>query len=479
MVYTEQDYTLTITKENMQSTDDLFHATDRYYGTNFKVVDVYLERKDGEQIRYRKTANEQLLCTYTLPRLACQLFEEQLAKLSATEKLHFPISLQGSEEINKGLFESFEEYEKQPYSQSYVRASYSSNTGRLFVLRSEKLFFTTLFAQECLKRFGEEGDRFILIYKKPVEEEKTEQPTSAATDVKVAYQNECSQTLLHAKNIILHGAPGTGKTHLAREIAADIISNGKTSKYEDLSDAQKEQMAFVQFHPSFDYTDFVEGLRPTMKNGVLGFELRDGLFTQFVAEAKKAYPNPHVLIIDEINRGEISKIFGELFFSIDPDYRGETGAVSTQYANLHENPREKFYVPDNVYIIGTMNDIDRSVESFDFAMRRRFRFLELRADECIGMLDQEEDAEAIARMAALNQAIHGIEDFNRNYQIGGAYFKKYKAIGAQKLWEDYLEPLLREYVQGMYEEERLLADFKAAYFSNTHKSNEDVDENNR
>ena len=98
------------------------------------------------------------------------------------------------------------------------------------------------------------------------------------------------------------------------------------------------------------------------------------------ATANKIDRKNYVFVIDEINRGEISKIFGELFFSIDPSYRGEEGAVYTQYANMHETD-EKFYVPDNVYIIGTMNAIDRSVESFDFAMRRRFVWLEITAEE--------------------------------------------------------------------------------------------------
>ena len=97
--------------------------------------------------------------------------------------------------------------------------------------------------------------------------------------------------------------------------------------------------------------------------------------------AKQTELKKFIFIIDEINRGEISKIFGELFFAIDPGYRGRSGEISTQYSNLHPNPDEKFYIPENVYIIGTMNDIDRSVDSFDFAMRRRFRFVELRADE--------------------------------------------------------------------------------------------------
>ena len=104
------------------------------------------------------------------------------------------------------------------------------------------------------------------------------------------------------------------------------------------------------------------------------FGLKDYLSPTEIDTDKK-----FVFIIDEINRGEISKIFGGTFFSVDPGYRGQKGSVSTQYANLHEND-EKFYIPENVYIIGTMNDIDRSVDTFDFAMRRRFRFVEVTAE---------------------------------------------------------------------------------------------------
>ena len=136
------------------------------------------------------------------------------------------------------------------------------------------------------------------------------------------------------------------------------------------------------------------------------------------AKAKQAELKKYIFIIDEINRGEISKIFGELFFAIDPGYRGKAGEISTQYANLHADPDEKFYIPENVYIIGTMNDIDRSVDSFDFAMRRRFRFVELRADERLEMLalleDEDLEAEAIRRMAALNKEIANVEDLNEN-----------------------------------------------------------------
>ena len=184
------------------------------------------------------------------------------------------------------------------------------------------------------------------------------------------------------------------------------------------------------------------------------------------AKAKQEELKKYIFIIDEINRGEISKIFGELFFAIDPGYRGKAGEISTQYSNLHSDPDEKFYIPENVYIIGTMNDIDRSVDSFDFAMRRRFRFVELRADERLEMLasleNEELEAEAIRRMAALNKAIAEVEDLNENYQIGASYFLKLKTLDFDQLWTDYLQPLLQEYIQGMYDEEGIMNRFARA-----------------
>lgn len=383
--------------------------------------------------------------------------------------------------------------------------------------------------------------------------------------------------LKRSKNIILRGAPGTGKSYLAKEVAAQMIGIDE----EDL--AESEQFQFVQFHPSYDYTDFVEGLRPVVsEDETVGFELQDGIFKEFVSQAIKAnnagtdnfdmswdklveiledagfitipnlsrgefqiemnstgtglttrtYPEkygqgqwisgksrffskeqlyniyrglpgvpkggqdsyrkaivqymylnfglkkydpkessqpvPYIFVIDEINRGEISKILGELFYSIDPSYRGKDGAVQTQYANLHANA-EKFYVPSNVYIIGTMNDIDRSVDSFDFAMRRRFRFIEITAEQTLsmwqGQLAEEIIAEATQRITALNQQIALTEDLNANYQIGPSYFLKLPELGNDfaALWSDYLEPLLEEYVRGSYDEEIKLQNLKNAY----------------
>jgi hypothetical protein len=199
--------------------------------------------------------------------------------------------------------------------------------------------------------------------------------------------------------------------------------------------------------------------------------------------------NKYVFIIDEINRGEISKIFGELFFSIDPGYRGLDGAVYTQYQNMHDNPDEKFYVPENVYIIGTMNDIDRSVESFDFAMRRRFRFIEVKpedtADSILSQIDDEDMCnEAMQRMTSLNNTICGDEFkdiLGKDYQIGASYFLKLNELDGDMdsrfdfLWEDWLRPLLEEYLRGSSNYTEKLDKLEEAYGIDAHTEAQELD----
>ena len=210
-----------------------------------------------------------------------------------------------------------------------------------------------------------------------------------------------SERLELQKNMILTGAPGTGKTYLANKIAEYLVN--KKNKEEN---KPNQFIDFVQFHPSYDYSDFVEGLRPIMDGNSIAFKRMDGKFKSFCAKAAKDPNNDYVFIIDEINRGEISKIFGELFFAIDPGYRnGGAGTikVKTQYHQIIEKGmddeskvkgysfKDGFYVPNNVYILGTMNDIDRSVDSMDFAFRRRFAFVEITASESEAMIYNSKD----------------------------------------------------------------------------------------
>ncbi len=475
----QEKFELTVTAQGVVSTDERFTMDDLSLGDNYVPLGVCFQRANGDIIKRAHRKGEKKISNMTLPRLACQIFEKQLAALSVEEKENFPVcKYKPSSQMICGIYTSVEEFKR--YKNSIEYLTYSYDNGRRFVIYSWNIFSTIRFVQECLKRFGQPGDRFVLTYRDKDEKETAAEKTEAAPDAAPqpeGCRNGFSHMPLEAKNLIFRGAPGTGKSYLAREIAADIVSDGYFDDYTLLTDEQKKQVEFVQFHPSYDYSDFVEGLRPKLNaDGTMGFTLQDGIFKKFVARARVNYENAqgstetlkkYIFIIDEINRGEISKIFGELFFAIDPGYRGRAGEISTQYSNLHSDPDEKFYIPENLYIIGTMNDIDRSVDSFDFAMRRRFRFVELKADKNLEMLasleNEELKNEAIGRMGDLNKAIAGVEDLNENYQIGAAYFLKLKTLSFDQLWTDYLQPLLQEYVRGMYDEERLMDRFAKAY----------------
>lgn len=452
-----------------------------------------------------------------------------------------------------------------------------------------------IFSEEA-RKYNIEAPTFYHIVHKCIIDSTEETPVKNTIRTNDEHTKKYVDKLKKSSNIIFRGAPGTGKSYLAKQIAADIISGGKHTDYKRLTPEEKKQVEFVQFHPSYDYSDFVEGLRPIKEASVIGFELKDGSFKAFVNRARENFENsrktqsdiekelsidekisdfletslgnqefetlhgnkftissyddqqikiyvpnneishtltikiddikkllaseqefktirevrrffnkkhatqehsyiyilyknilessyafvqaptveikekPFVFIIDEINRGEISKIFGELFYSIEPSKRGRDGEIATQYVNLHDDYEEKFYIPQNVYIIGTMNDIDRSVDSFDFAMRRRFKFIEITAKESQQMLDKGITNEVLreeakTRMNRLNEAIDKVPELNSNYHIGASYFMNIKVeTDFKELWIDSLKPLLQEYIVGTYTEKATMTEFENAYF---------------
>ena len=290
----QQKYELMISADQISSTDERFTMDDLGLGDHYKPLDTYFEKVDGTVIRRRYGRGERRNTNQTMPRIACQIFEKQLAALSVEEKEAFPIcQYKPDNPVIRGIYSSVNAYRK--YRNTIEYLTYGYDNGRQFVLYCWNIFSTLLFVQECLKRFGEPGDRFVLVYRdKNEREEKTASHADVAPDTPAQHvedaPNPYSAMLRASKNIIFRGAPGTGKTYLAREIAADIVSDGYYDRYEDMPDELKRQVEFVQFHPSYDYTDFVEGLRPKLnEDGSMGFTLQDGIFKKFIARARKNY----------------------------------------------------------------------------------------------------------------------------------------------------------------------------------------------
>ena len=325
--------------------------------------------------------------------------------------------------------------------------------------------------------------------------EKNKQDNSNLKDIVKIVQEAIPKN----KQVIFTGAPGTGKTYTVREVV------------KKLTDKDESRYKFVQFHPSYDYSDFVEGLRPvvTKDSPDPTFVRLDGTFKQFCRsivekeletfcsgfrdlsapekrEKLKDYYNAvkegtfqggktaYYFLIDEINRADLSKVFGELMFGLEESYRGIKNRFDTQYKNLKTyqvdpdtgiaSPMafdcfaDGFFIPKNLYLIGTMNDIDRSVESFDFALRRRFRWIDVKANEimesslkAMGVPNPEDIARRAIKM---NNCLSGFSfGLGEAYHIGPAYFKSMSA--GEKLKEDLkevfshrIEPLLREYTRG-------------------------------
>ena len=305
--------------------------------------------------------------------------------------------------------------------------------------------------------------------------------------------------------IILHGAPGTGKTHLALTVLAPMLTKG-----------DRDRIKTVQFHPGYDYSDFIVGLKPKLVgekgHEQVSFEWRSGIF-KIIAEkacgalnaAAKAYnDNPHqdktfdplkyVLVIDEINRADLSNVFGEVFSRMERGYRygyevdkdgqlkkkNEEGVElpSTIVSKEGENIHESLVIPDNLYIIGTMNDIDRSVESMDFALRRRFAWRKVGANDTkkaiLSKFEKKDFDKLTKAMDALNDWIRKPESrLGEAYELGAAIFAqlelygndegKYDDEAYKSLWNNHLSIILREYLRGQDADGKILEKLKKKY----------------
>ena len=286
------------------------------------------------------------------------------------------------------------------------------------------------------------------------------------------YYRGIIELLEKAGQVIFTGAPGTGKTYMAREIAKKMTGG------------DEGRIQIVQFHPGYDYSDFVVGLKPVLlddegneiaastgKKCSVSFDWRKGVFVKFAEQAQKS-DDPYVLIIDEINRADLSRVFGELFSLIEPDYRGEDHAIKL--------PNGKdFYVPSKLYIIGTMNDIDRSVDSMDFALRRRFAWKEVTAEESEQIIDSKVEDAGLAEtlkgaMREINQYLGGNKKvaldgrevalgLGPEYQLGGAIFANATKYGKEealsKVWQNHVRVILSEYLRGNKDKNGILRVF--------------------
>jgi hypothetical protein len=286
------------------------------------------------------------------------------------------------------------------------------------------------------------------VSEKTVPEKMMSDPYSYEDALKDLFLSEADlksviETAKRKKNIILQGPPGVGKTFVSKRLAYLLMGENDPSRVE-----------FVQFHQSYSYEDFVQGWRPNSEGG---FNLKSGSFYEFCRKARSDLSRPHVFIIDEINRGNLSKIFGELLMLIESDKRGLENAIKLTYS---ESEADRFSVPENVFIIGLMNTADRSLAIVDYALRRRFAFFNLppqlestKFEAVITKAGGSADLvkKIRVRIGGLNQVIgNERRDLGPGFQIGHSYFCPASPISSDAEWylsviNTEIKPLIEEY----------------------------------
>ncbi len=331
-------------------------------------------------------------------------------------------------------------------------------------------------------------DKFFNVIDKLKKDEVQNGLDQTILDYKSKYliMEEIFEALETNKNIIFHGAPGTGKTYQVKEFF-------KMLKKQDAND---ERFLELQFHPSFTYEDFIAGIRPEMnENNTVGLKPTKGVFWKFCEKAKEneeyfekindfqdaMRKHGCFVFIDEINRANLSQVFGETLSLIENEYRGEEHAIETQYSHLlndKEGEREKFYIPKNLFFIGAMNDVDRSIDAFDLALRRRFLWIEKICDydKLKNVLEEKEFkfdlGEYKTSCENLNKYISRNDGLNlgKAFEFGHTFFFKitdikYKrtlSTKKEELFDKYLMPTLKEYMRSQFEESELEENLKKA-----------------
>ena len=297
------------------------------------------------------------------------------------------------------------------------------------------------------------------------------------SDTETAYTLAEKRSLLESsRQLILTGAPGTGKTFTAKQLAEKWIA--------ETGGTLEENFCQVQFHPGYDYADFIIGLKPELEDGNVNFAWKDGLFKTFADNALKARKKdgenckPYIFLIDEINRADLSRVFGEVFSLLEEDYRYPKNKIGIKLPD-----GSSFVLPDNLYIIATMNDIDRSVESMDFALRRRFSFFEVKAEDSVCIIEKNQkisdgNKDKLKKvMAELNKYIGSANglldgkyhlDLGDEYALGGAYFVHFAKYAGETdpqklLWENHLQIILNEYLRGHRDRHAISACLKQVF----------------